>query len=705
MNNIAVQPTSAPKIAKIYPYPDEFGILRYQVLRLEPKGFRQRRPDGNGGWINNLNGIRRILFHINELQEKNHTDFSEGEKDVYTLMDHGFTATCNPMGAGKWKPEYTQQLVEAGIESMNILPHNDEPGIKHATDVANLCLRAGIRVKLILLPGLPHKGDVSDWFDNDHTAEELKKIINDAPWLVATETLPLDKGHIDKPSQLLPPEFSLPDKEVPKEWEEPLPLHRMLPPPEDYPIDALGDVLGPAARKMVEIIQPPPALCAQSLLAAAALAVQPYADVEIDGRNFPLSEYHITIAESGERKTSTDRIALSPHQSHQYALQKKHREEMDEFMMEHDSWKKARSEALSNNKTKESKLDALKELGPVPPRPIDTILITKEPTYEGLVLAIMKGLPSMGLYSDEGGRLVGGHALNAENQLKTISGLSEFWDGSPITRTRAGDGNMVIYGRRLSLHLMIQPIVFNLLLENGYLEGQGLFSRCLSAFPESNIGNRPYNEEKLFDSREIKFYFKRMKEILEEPHPLKPPMENELDPRHLPLSPEAKLQWVKFHNEIEENCQKGRKYDSIRGFAAKAAEHAARLAGILTMVKNLGAFEISHEQMEAGIKLTRFYLSEALRLFGAASINLNLIRAEKALEWAKSQGGLFALVDLYQSKVHGIDDVTTARLITNILMEHRWIRKVDGGAEIKGKHRRDVFEVRSDDASKVSKLP
>ena len=100
---------------------------------------------------------------------------------------------------------------------MNIFPHNDEPRIKHATDIACSCFRAGIRVKLTHLAGLPPKGDVSEWFDDGHTAEELKKIIDDAPWFLATETLTPEKEHIGKPSPLLPPGFSLPDKETPKE--------------------------------------------------------------------------------------------------------------------------------------------------------------------------------------------------------------------------------------------------------------------------------------------------------------------------------------------------------------------------------------------------------------------------------------------------------------------------------------------------------
>src|SRR6059036_2241829 len=171
---------------KIYSYHDENGTLLYQVLRFDgvegKKRFSQRTPDGNGGWHWNLNGVRRVLYRlpelISDLKEKRSqmVYVTEGEKDVDALREHGLTATTNPGGAGKWRAEYSEQLRAAGAESVVIFPDNDQAGENHALGVAGFYRTVGLRVKIVKLPGLPPKGDVSDFFNAGHTKGELEEI-------------------------------------------------------------------------------------------------------------------------------------------------------------------------------------------------------------------------------------------------------------------------------------------------------------------------------------------------------------------------------------------------------------------------------------------------------------------------------------------------------------------------------------------------
>jgi VirE N-terminal domain/Protein of unknown function (DUF3987) len=91
---------------------------------------------------------------------------------------------------------------------------------------------------------------------------------------------------------------------------EPVPLQREISPAAPYPIDALGNLIAPVARRIMAVVQAPDAMCAQAVLAAVTLAVQAYRDVVIDGRTYPLSEYYLTLGDSGERKTACDRYAL-----------------------------------------------------------------------------------------------------------------------------------------------------------------------------------------------------------------------------------------------------------------------------------------------------------------------------------------------------------------------------------------------------------
>jgi hypothetical protein len=98
------------RVIATYDYTDESGALLYQVLGFEPKDFRQRRPDGVGGWLWKLDGVRRIPYRLPELIEALANErpvfVVEGEKDVEALAAISVPATCNPHGTGKWRDEY-----------------------------------------------------------------------------------------------------------------------------------------------------------------------------------------------------------------------------------------------------------------------------------------------------------------------------------------------------------------------------------------------------------------------------------------------------------------------------------------------------------------------------------------------------------------------------------------------------------------------
>ena len=175
-------PRAAPgKILATHDYRDEAGTLLYQVLRFAPKHFRQRRPDGTGGWEWRLGDVRRVLYRLPELVESRVVYVAEGEKDVDRLRGLGLMATCNAGGAGKWRDDYTCQLLGAGVKHAIILPDNDEPGRQHAESVARACHSAGLRVQVVLLPRLSEKGDVSDWLNGGHSHSDLISVVANTP--------------------------------------------------------------------------------------------------------------------------------------------------------------------------------------------------------------------------------------------------------------------------------------------------------------------------------------------------------------------------------------------------------------------------------------------------------------------------------------------------------------------------------------------
>jgi putative DNA primase/helicase len=167
--------------------------LIFQVVRYEPKTFRQRRParpedasKADGDWVWSMNGVRRVLFRLPQVlaaaKSGDVVYVVEGEKDVIALGGLGFVATTNPGGARKWQKEYTNTL--KGCSGIVVLPDNDESGRSHANDIAQACVAAGIPVKVVTLPGLPHKGDVSDWIDAGHTADDLYEVEKATPHYV-----------------------------------------------------------------------------------------------------------------------------------------------------------------------------------------------------------------------------------------------------------------------------------------------------------------------------------------------------------------------------------------------------------------------------------------------------------------------------------------------------------------------------------------
>ena len=110
----------------------------YETVRLrDPKDFRARRNAKQRPW--SITGLRYVVYHLYELQGYDVVYIAEGEKDTDRLWAVGLPATTNVGGAGKWRDDYTQQLLAAGCRRVILFPHNDEAGLAHATTVATSC--------------------------------------------------------------------------------------------------------------------------------------------------------------------------------------------------------------------------------------------------------------------------------------------------------------------------------------------------------------------------------------------------------------------------------------------------------------------------------------------------------------------------------------------------------------------------------------
>jgi hypothetical protein len=436
-------------------------------------------------------------------------------------------------------------------------------------------------------------------------------------------------------------------------------------------------------------------MCSQAVLGAAALVVQGFADVELPtGQIKPISNFFLTVAGSGERKSATDSLALRPIRKHQEILLETYEAELPAYKNAKAAWDAARKKACSQKGDFAAIKAALDKLGPEPAAPLLPLFTCQEPTFEGLCRALEHGQPSLGIFATEGGQFIGGHAMSAENKLKTAAGLSCAWDGETIRRVRAGDGVIILAGRRVSLHLMVQPGVAAIMLSDDELADQGILSRCLVIAPESHAGRRFYREQAPDTKNRLMQYERCLHDILQRKLPLAANARNVLAPRVLRLDVGARTVWRTFADHVEGQLGRGGALEPIIGFANKLPEHAARLAAVLTLIEDPSANVVTQEFMSRGIALAEHYSSEALRLFQGAKIDRDLRLAAQLLDWLVSWGDPnVSLPDIYQYGPNAIRDRKTALRLVGILVTHKNLVKLPGTTLVKGERRRDVWKI------------
>ena len=427
---------------------------------------------------------------------------------------------------------------------------------------------------------------------------------------------------------------SIPDDLAPKPF--PDDLAARLPEVVDrvpYPLNALGPLLGKAAKAIAETVQTPAEVAAHSVL--AAFAAQDKANIVMDGRTCPLSLFLLTVAESGDRKSACDKVASTPLDDWQRARASGHRQALKQYQDEADIYESERREALSGGKKKSTaQKTADLEALTVPEPPPEPIVIVQEPTLEGLQKSFRQGWPSQALFNDEGGQFFGGHAMNPENALKTIAGLSKYWDGAPIVRTRAAKGeSATMYDRRLSVHLQVQPRVAAAVLSDKLLQEQGLLARFLVAEARTHAGTRIYNNVNPHQRPEVQRFHQRVTDLLSQ--------EPELDEGgglilpELRLTDEAAVLWIGSYNLTEQEQAPGALLELVKPYASKAGENALRIAGVFAVLEGSG--EVTAEQIERAWTLALYYLNNALRGAQRAESNVQELAALEVLEWLKGR--------------------------------------------------------------------
>jgi len=454
---------------------------------------------------------------------------------------------------------------------------------------------------------------------------------------------------------------------------------------------------------MNQVIQAPDAVCAQSVLGFAAHSVQGYANIIIDGRMIPLNEFFLSICARSGRKSECDSTAGDCHTEYQKELYKNYNYEKKLYEDECQTHDTARKKIMDDKKTSKSeKNDLLSVLRAEEPwKPYEPLIRISDPTTEGIHKGFERGYPSKFLCADEGGQFSGGHSMKSENKLYTATTYSKYWDGAPVDRVRGGDGASILYGCRLSVHLMMQTQVAMNFFNDQETRDQGLTSRFLVVYPESLTGGRHYKAVNTKETPEMVAYCEHIKKNLNQALPLKIDEKtgkelNQLDPRNIHLSQDAKKSWIAAYEDIEAESGKGKAFESIQGFAGKASAHILRLAGILALFEDISRPDIPIEYISQARTLMEYYLTERLRITKMAAPQQDMINARQLLDWLQERRTkIITLPDVYQSGPYVFRDKNQAMESLQILEEHYWIEPLKNGgvSEINQKKRQKAWAV------------
>lgn len=283
--------------------------------------------------------------------------------------------------------------------------------------------------------------------------------------------------------------------------------------------------------------------------------------------------------------------------------------------------------------------------------------------------------------------------MGRENRTKTLAAFNDLWQGNPIQRTRAGDGSLVLYGRRLSIHLMAQPSVFREFMADPLTSDIGFLPRFLMCEPTSTIGTR-LNANTRTDPAALGAFSDRLKAILETPLPMDDKT-RALKPRLLPLALQAREVLVQFSDKVEVAMQNGGIYAPVTGYASKAAEQAARIAAVLTLWEDLDAKEVSAVTMSNAVDLAEFYLGEALRLHGASNLSAETDKAEKLRVWLLEKWPEADIVpsEIVQSGPYGLRELKAVTPIINMLVDAGWLIPLEPHSIVRGKARKQAYKI------------
>lgn len=422
-------------------------------------------------------------------------------------------------------------------------------------------------------------------------------------------------------------------------WPEPQPLAVKVE-PQPYPLDALPDTIRAAVIEVQGFTKAPIPMVASSALAALSLAAQAHADAKrAEKLHGPAGLFLLTIADSGERKSTCDGFFTKAIRDYEEAQAEAAKPALKDYKAAFEAWEAKRSGIKDNIRRLakgskptlgvESELRKLEHDKPKPPR-IPRLLYA-DATPEALAYGLAKQWPSGGVVSAEGGIVFGSHGMGKDSVMRNLAMLNQFWDGNNLTIDRRTTESFTVKGARLTVALQVQePTLREFLKQSGPLaRGTGFLARFLVAWPESTQGNRLFTEAPV-NWPNLSAFNRRIAAILDQPAPISE--DGTLNPPMLAMTEDAKAAWVDFHDAIERRLASGGELYDVRDVASKSADNAARLAAQFRVFSSTTC-NIQIADIESASRIAAWHLNESLRFFGELALPPELADAARLDTW------------------------------------------------------------------------
>ena len=664
-------PNKGGRIVATYLYRSADGNEAYSFDRFDPKRFVAKRPDSDGDWIYNLDGVAPLPYRLPELieaqAERRRIFIVEGEKDVETLRSFGFAATCNHGGAGKWGSEHSR-WIEPTTEVV-ILPDNDEFGIRHGCGVAQQLLQKGCRVKLVRLPGLGLKGDVTDWIGSGHGRGELEELVESAPNIRADacDALLLELDFDDTPL------FPLENPALPR-----------------FPVDALPPALAEFVEATAEFIQVSPDVVAMGVLSAVSVCVAGKAEVEIDsGYAEPLNIYTLSILGPGTRKSAVFSAIKQPIAEYETELADSTRAEISRAKAGRDILQ-TRLEAV---KTKLKRPDGGDGDFTAAQAEFERLTMELEdamvPAYPKLLIDNATTERISSVLSEQGGRI---GILSAEGTVfeimegrynKNGADIDVFLKGHAgdtliLDRQRDRQGGAPIHVNKpcITIGIAAQPRVLEKIGKEDDFAGKGLLARFAYCFPEDLVGFRKVRTKPVPESVRLA-YADTLRRLLELRPQATISRTGEFVPHPVTLSAEADERRLQFAEDLEKKLARGGDLFFLRDWGGKLTGLALRIAGLLHLVESFGVQNpweapLSATTYDNAVRIAKYLIPHAKAAYGMFREDPRQKVAKEILDWAKERGQVKVnRRDLFnairsRTRVRSIDDLESVLR----LMEH-----------------------------------